>query len=101
MELKTEGFFDILTNEVSRENPDLEKAMKEMYLNKWYNSHLATLSGMSPFEASQSEEGKRLLWTMFKKIGQREKKGLVPGQQKRINLKEYMRKVEQGKEGKI
>ncbi|ABI69440.1 MAG: hypothetical protein PHG94_06695 [Syntrophomonas sp.] len=101
MELKTEGFFDILSSEISRENPGLEKALKEMYLNKWYNSHLSTLSGMSPSEASQSEEGKRLLWTMFKKIGQREKKGLVPGQQKRINLKEYMRKVEQGKEGKI
>ena len=77
----------------------LGKAMKEMYLNKWYNSHLATLSGMSPF-ISQSEEGKRLLDHVQENRTAREK-GLVPGQQKRINLKEYMRKVEQGKEGKI
>lgn len=96
MELKTEGFFDILYNDSGKEDPGLTKVLKEFYLNKWYNSHLATLSGMSPSEASRSDEGKRMLWTMFKNIGRQEKKGLMSGRQKRINLKEYMRKIEQG-----
>ncbi|HPT69584.1 MAG TPA: hypothetical protein PKW50_05500, partial [Syntrophomonas sp.] len=64
------------------------------YLNKWYHSHLNSLRGMSPSEACQTEEGTRLLWSMFKKIRQKEKKRQMNGFRYRIGLKEYLRKVD-------
>jgi hypothetical protein len=78
--------------------PDLEHYIKEMYLNKWYNSQLVTLRGLSPSEACQTEEGTRLLWTMFKKIKQKEKRRFRSGETSQINLKEYIRKVDLKKE---
>ncbi|MEN6351604.1 MAG: hypothetical protein ABFD08_19690 [Syntrophomonas sp.] len=97
MELKAESIFDILTFEVKKEYPDLESVLKETYLNKWFNSHLATLSGMSPSEACRTEEGRRLLWAMFKKIKQKEKKRYLSGHKINLNLREYIRKVEEKK----
>lgn len=99
MEVRNEGFFDLLTNEVKKEYPGLEPALKEIYLDKWYTSHLIPLSGMSPSEACQTEEGSRLLWALFKNLKQKSK---APHLQykKNIDLKEYIRKVEQKKEGK-
>ncbi|MDD2619622.1 MAG: hypothetical protein PHC92_03005 [Syntrophomonadaceae bacterium] len=99
MELKTDSIFDVLTIDVKKEYPQLESILKEIYLNKWYNSNLTTLLGMSPSEASQSEEGIRLLWALFKKIRQKEKKKYLSGRRNNLNLKEYIRKVEQ-KRGK-
>jgi aspartate oxidase len=74
----------------------LEKALKEVYLNKWYYSGLRHLKGMSPSEASQTEEGKQLLWSMLKKFRQKEKNI----SRQRLSLQEYVRKLEQKKHEK-
>lgn len=99
MEVKDEGLFEVLTVDVCKEHPELEGVLKEIYLDKWYNSRLPSLSGMSPSEASQTEEGKRLLWAMFKKIKQKENNQYLYGYRSKIRLNEYIRKVEQKKEG--
>jgi hypothetical protein len=98
LEVHEEGVFGILTEDVKKRYPDLENYIKEMYLNKWYNSQLVTLRGLSPSEACQTEEGTRLLWTMFKKIKQKEKRRFRSGETSQINLKEYIRKVDLKKE---
>lgn len=95
IEVRNEGIFDVLTTAVRKEHPELEPFLKDTYLNKWYYSHLTTLHGMSPSEASKTEEGKRLLWTMFKKIKEKEKKRRMYGSPSFIHLKEYMQKVDQ------
>ena len=100
MEVREGGLFDILTPELKKEQPTLEPLLKEFYLNKWYYSHLTSLSGMSPSEASQTEEGTRLLWTMFKQIKQKENTAGNRNRQFRIHLKEYVRTVEQKKRRK-
>ncbi len=97
LELREEGIFDILTTNVKKQYPDLETRLKDIYLDKWYHSHLASLRGMSPFEACQTEEGSKLLWAMFKKIKQTENKQHVYGRRHKIALNEYIRKVEQKK----
>lgn len=99
MEVREEGIFEILTDDVKKQHPELEGTIKELYLNKWYYSHLPTLRGMSPWEACQTEEGTRLLWTMFKKLHQREKHCSEEGEIARIKFKEYVRKVELKKQG--
>ncbi len=99
MEIKDEGLFEVLTTDVCKEHPELEAVLKEIYLDKWYNSRLPSLSGMSPSEASQTEEGTRLLWAMFKKIKQKENNQYLYGRRGRIRLHEYIRKLEQKKEG--
>jgi hypothetical protein len=99
LEIREEGIFEILTPEVKKIYPDLESTLKEIYLNKWYHSHLPTLSGMSPLEASQTEEGTRLLWTMFKRIKQKEQQRRIRGERKQIGLKEYIRKLNLPQEG--
>ncbi|CFX86118.1 Uncharacterized [Syntrophomonas zehnderi OL-4] len=98
LELREDGIFAILSLDVKRQYPQLESALKDLYLNKWYHSNLPTLRGMSPLEACQTEEGKRLLWTLFKRIKQKEKKRHINGDRRRIGLKEYLRKVEFEKE---
>jgi len=100
MVVSNEGFFDILTTEIKREYPELEMVMKEIYLDKWYHSHLVPLSGMSPSEACQSEEGSRLLWTMFKNLKRKKSKAPYLQSKRNLDLKEYIRKVEQKNEGK-
>lgn len=95
MEVRENGLFDVLTSSVKKEHPELEQTLKEIYLNKWYYSQLSALSGMSPWEASQTEEGTRLLWTLFKRIKQRENSHLYQPGSHRVHLKEYIRKVEQ------
>lgn len=95
MEVRENGLFDVLTSNVKKEQPQLEQTLKEIYLNKWYYSQLSVLSGMSPWEASQTEEGTRLLWTLFKRIKQRESSSLYQPGPHRVHLKEYIRKVEQ------
>lgn len=47
LELREEGIFDILTANVKKQYPDLENKLKDIYLDKWYYSHLASLRGMS------------------------------------------------------
>ena len=47
MEVRENGLFDVLTNNVKKEHPELEQTLKEIYLNKWYYSQLSVLSGMS------------------------------------------------------
>jgi hypothetical protein len=98
-DVREEGIFEILTDDVKKQHPVLENTVKELYLNKWYYSQLPTLRGMSPCEACQTEEGTRLLWTMFKKMRQREKNRSQEGEITRIKFKEYIRKVEFKKEG--
>ncbi|MGI5911697.1 MAG: hypothetical protein ACOX6E_03835 [Syntrophomonadaceae bacterium] len=97
MEVRNEGLFDVLTTDIKREYPDLEAILKEIYLDKWFNSHLIFLSGMSPSEACQTEEGSRLLWALFKNL-KRKNQSPYFQYKKSINLKEYIRKVEQKKE---
>ncbi len=101
LEVRKEGIFDLLTAEIKKEYPDLEQFLKDIYLNKWYKSHLPTLHGMSPHEAYQTEEGTRLLWAMFKRI--KDKKGHQSGlgNVAGIQLKEYIRKLEQKKQKNI
>ncbi len=94
LEVREEGLFSVLDMEVKKMYPELEETLKELYLNKWYHSHLNSLRGMSPSEACQTEEGTRLLWSMFKKIRQKEKKRQMNGFRYRIGLKEYLRKVD-------
>lgn len=98
LEVHEEGVFGILTEDVKKKYPDLEDYIKEMYLNKWFNSQLVTLRGLSPSEACQTEEGTRLLWSMFKKIKQKEKRRFRSGETSQIYLKEYLRKVDFKKE---
>lgn len=93
LEIREEGIFEILTGEVKKMYPELESELKQMYLNKWYHSHLSTLSGMSPSEACKTEEGTRLLWTMFKRIKQKEQQRYLRGERRQIGLKEYIQKV--------
>jgi len=95
MEVRENGLFDVLTSSVKKQHPELEQTLKEIYLNKWYYSQLSVLSGMSPWEASQTEEGTRLLWTLFKRIKQRENSQLYQAGPHRVHLKEYIRKVQQ------
>ena len=95
MEVRENGLFDVLTSHVKKEHPELERTLKEIYLNKWYYSQLSVLRGMSPWEASQTEEGTRLLWTLFKRIKKRESSSLYQPGPHRVHLKEYIRKVEQ------
>lgn len=95
MEVRENGLFDVLTSSVKRDHPELEETLKEIYLNKWYYSQLSILSGMSPWEASQTEEGTRQLWTLFKRIKQRESSSSQRALPNRVHLKEYIRKVEQ------
>lgn len=94
LEVREEGLFSILDMEVKKRYSDLEATLKELYLNKWYHSHLHSLRGMSPSEACQSEEGTRLLWSMLKKIRLKEKKRQMDGFSYQIGLKEYLRKID-------
>lgn len=100
MEIKENGFFDILTTEMKRAYPYLEKFLKELYLNKWYNSRLHYLGGMSPSEATETEEGKKLLWGLIKKIHQSEARNIRRGKRKTIKLKEYIGIIEEKKKEK-
>lgn len=100
LEIREQGMFDILTAEVKKMYPWLESELKRMYLNKWYYSQLPTLSGMSPSEAVETDEGKRLLWTMFKRIRSQEKKFYKAGIPRRIGLREYLHRVDMQKDSK-
>jgi len=99
LEIREDGIFAILSAEVKRIFPQLESTLKEIYLNKWYHSHMPNLSGMSPSEACQTEEGTRLLWTMFKRIKKKEQLRRMRGERKQIGLKEYLRKLNLPLEG--
>lgn len=94
MEIRTGSIFDILNTEIKKDYPELETALKEMYLNKWYYSGLLQLRGMSPSEASQTVEGSQLLWGMLKRFRQKEK-GIS---RRRLSVHEYIRKLEQKKQ---
>lgn len=91
IEVKFNGIFDNLTPEVKEHHPELEGELKKAYLEKWYRSKLKPLQGMSPAQARQSIEGRRLLWELFKQMSRHEK-GRDWGRNN-LNLKEYMRKV--------
>jgi hypothetical protein len=93
MEIKPEGVFGVLSPELRTEYPQLESLLKDIYLNKWYDSRLPILRGMSPSEASKTEEGSRLLWRLFKNMSERKNKKQCT--KKRVNLKEYIKLVEQ------
>ncbi len=101
LEVRKEGIFDILTGDVKKEYPDLEQFLKDIYLNKWFNSRLPTLHGMSPSEACQTEEGNRLLWAMFKRINEKNRMKYFSGSAGYIQLNEYIRKLEQKKQENI
>lgn len=94
IEIREEGIFDILSSEVRRDHPELEQRLKEVYLNKWYCSRLGMLRGMTPSEARQTEEGTRLLWAMFQKIRQREKRAYLNGERLNLGLKDYLRRAD-------
>lgn len=93
LEIKEEGIFDILTQDIKNKSIELERVLKDIYLNKWYYSKNPVLKGMSPFEASRSKEGNQLLWTMFKIMHGKKKNNYSCGQNKRISIYEYMQKI--------
>lgn len=99
LEIRENGIFEVLTPEVKKTYPQLEAQLKEMYLNKWYHSHFAVLRGMTPSEACQTEEGTRLLWTMFKHIIRKEQQRRLRGERKKIGVKEYIGKLNLQQEG--
>jgi hypothetical protein len=99
LEVREDGVFAMLSPEVRRLFPQLEAILKEIYLNKWYRFRMPNLSGMSPSEACQTEEGTRLLWTMFKRIKQKEQLRRMRGERRQIGLKEYLRKLNLAQEG--
>jgi hypothetical protein len=76
MEIKCEGIFELITVDVKKQYPDLEDQLKKAYLEKWFESKLKPLRGMTPQDAAKSVEGKRLLWTMFKDMKRNEKKAI-------------------------
>ena len=94
MEIKCEGIFEIITVDVKKQYPELEDQLKKAYLEKWFESKLKPLRGMTPQDAAKSVEGKRLLWTMFKDMKRNEKIRQDMGVRSVINLKQYMRKVD-------
>lgn len=101
LEIREDGIFEILGPEAKKSFPQLEAQLKDMYLNKWYHSHFAVLRGMSPSEACQTEEGTRLLWTMFKHITRKEQQRRLRGDRKKIGVKEYISKINLQQEGEI
>lgn len=94
MEIKCEGIFEIITSEVKKQYPELEDHLKNAYLEKWFESKLKPLRGMTPQDAAKSVEGKRLLWTMFKDMKRNEKLRQNMGVRNVIHLRHYMQKVE-------
>ncbi|MDR1160530.1 MAG: hypothetical protein LBK69_07900 [Syntrophomonadaceae bacterium] len=98
VEVNAEGIFDILSEKVKKLYPQLEKELKDVYLNKWYHSRQAFLSGMSPSEASQTEEGHRMIWTLLKNLKNNSKKSIKTGYSKYIRLYDYINKIEQKKQ---
>lgn len=94
IETRREGLFAILDSEVKRAYPDLEKVLKELYLNKWVKSSLYTLKGMTPSEASQSAEGQLLLWDMFKKMKKNENRNDFKKKACAVKFKDYISKLE-------
>ena len=94
MEIKCEGIFELITVDVKKQYPDLEDQLKKAYLEKWFESKLKPLRGMTPQDAAKSVEGKRLLWTMFKDMKRNEKIRQDMGVRSVINLKHYMQKVD-------
>lgn len=98
LEVRCEGVFELITGEVKKRYPDLEEKLKQAYLNKWYESKLKPLRGLSPQDASASLEGKTLLWRMFKEMRRKEKKSQSMGMRRVIELKEYMKKVNKNQE---
>ncbi|MGE5544401.1 MAG: hypothetical protein ACM3UW_05445 [Bacillota bacterium] len=94
MEIKCEGIFELITVDVKKQYPELEDQLKKAYLEKWFESKLKPLRGMSPQDAAKSIEGKRLLWTMFKDMKRNEKLRQDMGVRNVIQLKQYMQKVD-------
>lgn len=95
MEIREEGVFDILSAEVKKEHPELEGFLKEAYLNKWSESRLSVLSGMTPSEACQTEEGSRLLWSLLKRMQEKGSKKRRQGRKRYVHLHEYIHKLQQ------
>lgn len=98
VEIREHGFFDILTIEMKKAYPNLENFLKELYLTKWYYSSLETLDGLSPLEATKTEEGTKLLWRLIKKIHQNETINLNRGKYNTIRVKEYIDIIEKKQE---
>ena len=94
LEIRCEGIFEIITGEVKKQYPELEDQLKKAYLEKWFESKLKPLRGMTPQDAAKSVEGKRLLWTMFKEMRRNEKIRQEMGVRSVIHLKQYMQKVD-------
>lgn len=101
MEIRENGIFDVLSVEVKKQYPQLEEELKDLYLNKWYYSRMSGLKGMTPSEASESEEGNRLLWDMFKKMKKKKKKAYCYGGKNRLNITEFVGQVEKKNREKI
>lgn len=101
LEIRKEGIFDVLNSDIKRQCPELEKFLKEIYLNKWFHSRFEILQGMSPSEACQTEEGNRLLWSMFKKIKEKNSRRHISGSSYYIHLNEYIKTLEQKNEHNI
>lgn len=100
LELRENGLLAVLDPETRRRYPALEGLVKGLYLARWYESRNPSLKGLSPSEASKTEEGTRLLWTMFKKMRQAEKRKLMHRHNYRISLNEYIHKVEEKNQAK-
>ncbi len=101
VEIKCEGIFELITADVKKQYPELENQLKKAYLEKWFESNLKPLKGMTPQDAVKSVEGKRLLWTMFKDMKRNERIRRDMGVRSVIRLKQYMQKVDVKKELKL
>ncbi len=95
LELRENGMLAVLSPETKKRYPGLDRLIKGLYLGKWYDSRNPSLKGLSPSEASKTEEGNRLLWAMFKKMRELEKRKMMNRHNYRISLNEYIRKVEE------
>lgn len=91
LEARPTSLFDLLTPEVVRHFPQMERDFKSVYLNQWQHTKSPFLDGMSPVEARKTEEGNRLLWSMFKIIQQKLGEDVLVGQN--LTLKEFMDKL--------
>ncbi|NLB17363.1 MAG: hypothetical protein GX825_01175, partial [Syntrophomonadaceae bacterium] len=89
-QIKCEGIFEIITADVKKLYPELETRLQRAYLEKWFRSNLKPLRGMTPCDAVNSVEGKRLLWSMFKDMRRNEKFRKNMGVRSVINLKQYI-----------
>jgi hypothetical protein len=92
VEIRPTSIFDLLTPEIMRHFPQIAYDFKAIYLDQWYHSKSPYLDGMTPADASKTENGRRLLWSMFKIIQKKLGQDTLLGPN--LTLREFMDKLE-------